>query len=82
METRLIDESFEFDAHATLMSDTLSSNGRVGTGTRTGVWLYNKPTDLSACVIEKRGHGEGGVPYATDTLYQIHCSQTVASDTL
>ena len=26
-------------------------NGRGGTGTRPGVWLHNKPTDLSACVF-------------------------------
>ena len=58
-------------AHATLLSNTLKPNGRSGTGTRPGVWLCNKPTDLSACVNEERGHGEGGVAYATllsDTL--------------
>ena len=29
------------------------------------VQLLNKPTDLSVCVCEERGHGEGGVPYLT-----------------
>ena len=58
-------------AHVTLMSDTLNPNGRAGTGTSPGVWLCNKPTDLSACVSEKCRHGKGGVVYATllwDTL--------------
>ena len=50
-------------AHATLLSDTLQPNGHTGTDTSPGVWLRNKPTDLSACVTEKRGHGEGGVVY-------------------
>ncbi len=30
---------------ATLMSDTIQPNGHTGTGTRSGVWLRNKPTD-------------------------------------
>ena len=50
---------------------TLKPNGRAETGTRSGVWFHNKPTDLSACVSEEGGHGEGGVSYATllsDTL--------------
>ena len=54
------------------MSDTLKSNGRVATDTRPGVWFHNKQTDLSVCVREDRGHGEGGGAYATllsDTLY-------------
>ena len=38
---------------ATLMSNTLHPNGHTGTGTRLGVWLRNKPTDLSACVSEE-----------------------------
>ena len=33
--------------HDNLLSDTLKSNGLVGTDTRPGVWLRNKPTDLS-----------------------------------
>ena len=36
--------------HGTLLSDTLKPNGLTGTGTRSGVWFRNKPTDLSACV--------------------------------
>ena len=40
------------DAHDTLLSDTLQSNGLTGTDRRPGVWLRNKPTDLSVCVEE------------------------------
>ena len=36
-----------------LLSDTLQTNGRGGTDTKTGVWLCNKPTDLSGCVNEE-----------------------------
>ena len=36
------------DVCSTLLSDTLHPNGRPGTGTSPGVWLHNKPTDLSA----------------------------------
>ena len=46
-------------AYATVLSDTLQPNGRAGTGTRPGVWLRNKPTDLSACASEDREY-EGG----------------------
>ena len=42
------------------ISDTLHPNSHSGTGTSPGVWLCNKPTDLSVCVIEERDH-EGGV---------------------
>ena len=44
--------------HDTLMSDTLKPNGHTRTGTRTGVWLHNKPMDLSTSVSEERGYGE------------------------
>ena len=44
-------------AHVTLMSDTLKPNGHTGTGTRSGIWLRNRPTDLSVCVSEECGHG-------------------------
>ena len=53
------------DGEHTLMSDTLKSNGRGGTDTRPGVWLCNKPTDLSTCVSEECGHGDSGVVYST-----------------
>ena len=59
--------------HDTLMSDTIKPNGRTGTDTRPGVWLPNKPTDLSACVIEECGHGEGGVPYVTLLSELLDC---------
>ena len=60
------------DKHATqsLVSDTLKPNGRVGTGTRTGVWFRNQPTDLSSCVSEERGHGEGGL---ITTMMFVYC---------
>ena len=51
--------------YTTLLSDTLKPNGHTGTDTRPGVWLHNKPTDLSVCVSEDRGYGEGGVVYVT-----------------
>jgi hypothetical protein len=67
IEKRLIGESFEcvFPCYSTTVSDTLKPNGHPEKGTRTGVWLRNKPTDLSACVSEECGHGEGGVVYDT-----------------
>ncbi len=42
--------------HTTLMSDTLYPNDHSETDTSPGVWLFNKPTDLSVCVSEKREH--------------------------
>jgi hypothetical protein len=45
--------------YTTLLSYTLYPNGHTGTDTRPGVWLCNKPTDQSVCVIEEREH-EGG----------------------
>ncbi len=60
------------DLHTTLLSDTLKGNGHTGTHTSPGVWFRNKPTDLSGCVSEDRGHGEGEVVYGTllsDTRY-------------
>ncbi len=39
-----------------LLSDTIQPNGRTGTGTSPGVWLCNKPTDLSPCVREEHGY--------------------------
>ena len=51
--------------YATLMSDTLYPNDRVGTGTSPGLWLWNKPLDLSACMSEERWYGEGGGEYDT-----------------
>ena len=53
-----------------------------GTGTKSGVWLFNKPTDLSTCVSEECGHGKGGVVYATlvsDTLYPNGRTETGTS---
>jgi hypothetical protein len=44
-----------------LQSDGLTLR-LTGTGTRPNVWLRNtnvKPMDLSACVSEECGHGEG-----------------------
>jgi hypothetical protein len=49
----------------TYYSVVRNPGGHSGTDTRSGIWLRNKPTDLSACVSEERGHGEGGVAYAT-----------------
>ena len=57
--------------HDTLLSNTLTPNGLTGPDTSPGVWFRNKPTDLSVCVSEECGHGEGGVEYVTllsDTL--------------
>ena len=39
---------------------TKHPNGLTGTDTSPGVWLHNKPTDLSVCV-SKEGEYEGGV---------------------
>ena len=44
---------------STLMSDT-QQNGLTGTGTRPGVGLWKKPTDLSEYVTEDR-ENDGGV---------------------
>ena len=58
-------------AHATLLSDTLKPNGHTGTDTRPGVWLSNKPTDLSSCVIVDRRHGEDGCVCSSVVRYTI-----------
>ena len=39
----------------TLLSDTLCPNGLTESDTSPGVWLNNKPMDLSVCVSEDRG---------------------------
>ena len=52
-------------AHVTLVSDTLKPNGHTGTDTRPGLWLHNKPMDLSVNVSEECGHEEGGGVYTT-----------------
>ena len=42
--------------YTTLLSYTIYPNGHTGTDTRPGIWLCNKPTDQSVCVIEEREH--------------------------
>ena len=66
-------------AHATLLSETLQPNGREETGTRPGVWLGNKPMDLSASVSEERG-GMGRVGVGVLLCCQIHYIQIVAQE--
>ena len=63
---------------ATLLSDTLYPNGHTETDTRPGVWLCNKPMDLSAFVSEECGHGER--ESVCDTLLSIHHRQMVAQE--
>ena len=66
-------------AHTTLMS--LYPDGCGGTVTSPGVWLCNKPMDLSACVSEVRGHEEGGDVYGTLMSDTLHPNGRSGTDT-
>ena len=43
----------------TRLTETLQSYGYTEADTRPGVVYRKKPKDLSACMSEERGHGEG-----------------------
>ena len=58
--------------YATLQSGTLYPNGLTETGLRPGVWLSNKPKDLSAFVSEEHGHGKGGGMFVTVLSYTLY----------